>query len=218
MRTMKKSLSDRKLNAQLSALDTQKKGIVSARDLKRFELTHKLDDFEVSAQSKRLRAYRRSAYAEKKYHERAVASAKSVMGRYKMYESRYKVVAPHDGIVRHAYHRRRGRKVQKGDGMPSGMEFVSVARDKALMLKFYVPEHRFEHIRGKTQFMMRVPTSDKTYEMALVRMEEFPQELGFLKNDYELPNAREKVFVVHAKFLKQPDGLNAGVDVEVMFK
>lgn len=218
MRTMKKTLSDRKLNAKLSELDTRKKGIVAERDLKRFRLTHKLDDFEVDAQSKRLGAYRRSAQAERKYHERAVANAKGLMTRYSMYESRYKVKAPHDGIVRHGYHRRRRRKVQKGDGMPSGMVFMSIAKDKSLMLKFYVPEHRYERIRGKKHFKMRVPSSDKIYNVTLERLEEFPQELGFLKDDYELSNAREKVFVVHARFEQQPENLNAGVDVEVMLR
>lgn len=101
--------------------------------------------------------------------------------------------------------------------MPAGMAMASVARDATLHVKFFVPEHRFKRAKEHARFEVRAATAEKTYEVELLRVEQFPQELGFVKNDYELPNAREKVFVFHAAFVEPPEGLNAGVDLKVGF-
>lgn len=214
-RQMIKERDYKQLDATLSELDTQRGGSVAAVTLERYKIDHKLDDFEAKAQKRRLAAYRRSAHAQRAYETRKMESAGRLMKMYEYYEARAVVRAPHDGIVRHAYNPRRGRKIQQGDGMPAGMVVASVARDATLHVKFFVPEHRFKRAREHELFEVSPASSDKTYEVKLLRVEEFPQELGFVKDDYELPNAREKVFVFHATFLKPPEGLNAGVDLKV---
>ena len=63
--------------------------------------------------------------------------------------------------------------------------------------------------------MVLSPTSSKTYAVEVERVDEFPQELGFLRENDALPGAREKMYVVHARFGQKPEGLSAGLEVKV---
>lgn len=212
MRTEEERLG---LDAERAELDTRKEGLVSGRDLERFHIARSQADFEASAQTKQLSAYRRSVRAEGAYYDQRLKVANQDMTRYGMYEGRFTVKAPHDGVVRHAFYKRRQRKIQKGDGMPAGMHFVSVARDDALSLQFFIPEDRYDLTRTQKQFVVLSPTSSKTYAVEVERVDEFPQELGFLRENDALPGAREKMYVVHARFGQKPEGLSAGLEVKV---
>ncbi len=212
---MRTSEMQKEIEAKSAELDTRKEGVVSARDLERFKIAQKQAEFEAQAQNKTLDAYRRSVRAEASYHEKNVARANADMDRYKIYEERFKVKAPHDGVVRHAFMKRRRRKVQKGDGMPSGRHFLSVARDDELSIEFYIPESRYPLTRTQKEWVVRSPSSGETYPIVVTKVDEFPQELGFLKEDEGLPNAREKMYVLYAKFVEQPAELSAGLEVEV---
>ncbi len=46
-------------------------------------------------------------------------------------------------------------------------------------------------------------------------IETFPQEIGFLRSNNALPNAREKAYSVRARFLEAPRSMRAGVEVTV---
>lgn len=212
---METSEKQKVIEAERARLDTLKEGVVSARDLERFEIAMMQADFEAQAQGKTLSAYERSVRAESSYHDKNVDRASADMKRYKIYEERFKVKAPHDGVVRHAFLKRRRRKVQKGDGMPSGRHFMSVARDDALSVEFYIPESRYPLTRSQKEWVVRSPSSGETFPIEVVRVDEFPQELGFLKEDENLPNAREKMYVVYARFLEQTEELSAGLEIEV---
>lgn len=212
---METAEAQKKLEAERARLDTLKEGVVSDRDLRRFEIAKQQAEFEALAQNKTLAAYERSVRAESDYHVKNVDRANADMTRYKTYEERFKVKAPHDGVVRHAFMKRRRRKVQKGDGMPSGRHFMSVARDDELSVEFYIPESKYPLTQDQTEWIVRSPSSGETYPVEVTKVDEFPQELGFLKEDENLPSAREKMFVIHARFLEQPAELSAGLEVEV---
>ena len=52
---------------------------------------------------------------------------------------------------------------------------------------------------------------------AVVReMEDFPQEIGFLRKNDELPTAREKAYVVRADFVGTSQEMKAGLEVKVL--
>ena len=213
---MRTSIDTLDISATQAELEMQKEGMIAARDLERYRMDHTLAEFEAGAEIDRLKAYQRAMRAESDYHVRAVAAANQDMSRYKMYEDRFMVRAPHDGVVRHAFYQRRRRKVQKGDGMPGGMHFLSVARDDTLEVEFYVPEEKYLSVlKHHKNFVVLSPSSSRTYEVEATSIEGFPQELGFLKQDDALPTAREKMYVVHARFLNQPAELTAGGEVKV---
>lgn len=205
----------KKLDASRAELDTRKKGVISERDLAQFQLSHKLAAFDADASNQQVGAYRRASSAEAKYLGEEVGKAHNQMKRYERYEEMFRVRAPHDGVVRHAFNSRRGRKIQNGDGMPSGMHFVSLARDETLTVRFFVPEHRYQLLRSHDVFLIHSPSSDEKFEVTVDRVEEFPQELGFLKEDNDIPAAREKMYVVHASFKEQPEELSSGLEVKV---
>lgn len=203
------------LDAKRAEFDTRKGGVVSKRDLRLFELAHKLAEFDAKASIKQLHAYKKSVQAETTYHQENVKKAKNIMLQYKQYEELFVVRAPHEGVVRHVFNRRRGRKIQKGDGMPSGQHFISLAQDQLLAIRFFVPEARNDIVRKHKTFIVHSPTSDSKYTINIRKIEEFPQELGFLKEDNNLPAAREKMYVVHAEFLTQPKELGSGLEIKV---
>ncbi len=205
------------LDAERAELDTLKEGVVSARDLERLEIAHDLAEFEALAQDRQIQSFRRNVAAEREFQVQSVAQAQGDMDRYKIYEKRFVVLAPHDGIVRHSYHPRRRRKVQKGDGMPSGMHFASVARDPSLLVEIFIPEHRYAIARSQDIFMVKSPSSSKTFAVTVQKIHPFPQEIGFIKQNNELPNAREKVYVLEAEFEAEDyEELSAGLDVKVV--
>jgi hypothetical protein len=201
------------LDADRAELDTRRRGVISERDWELARIEHRLAIFDADATGQHIDAVKRSLRAEANYHERNVERAQSLDGRYKIYEKLFKVLSPHDGIVRHAFHRRRGRKVEKGDGMPAGMHFASVAEDDQVWVQFFVPEAQWTTLGDRKEFL--VETSGEPAIVDRVKMDEFPQELGFLKNNDNLPNGREKAYVVWAKFRENPEDLSAGVEIRV---
>ena len=205
-----------RLEAERAGLDTLKQGVVSERDLRRFEITRDLAEFEAASQGERIESYRRAVVAEAAFHDQNVTLSEADLERYHIYEGRYTVLAPHDGIVRHGFYSWRNRKVEKGDGMPAGMHFASVARDSALAVEIFVPEHRYALIRAQERFVIGSPSSSRTFEARVVKVHRFPQEMGFVKDNADLPNAREKVYVLEAELLSEDYGdLSAGLDVKV---
>lgn len=217
LRQMQTAQQQKALDAERAGLDTLKQGVVSARDLERFEIAHDLAKFESGAQGKQIDSYKRSIAADKAYQDQNVSYAQSDLERYKVYENRFVVRAPHDGVVRHGYYSWRRRKVQKGDGMPGGMHFASVARDKSLAVEIFIPEHRYGLLRDQKRFIVKSPSSSKRYEVEVTKVERFPQELGFVKQNDDLPDAREKIYVLQAEFVDASyDELSAGLDVKVV--
>ena len=215
--TMTSSQKQSALNAQRAKLDTMKEGVVSARDLERYDIAFQLADFEANAQSKQIKSYKRAVDADKAFQEQNVQLAMSDMERFKIYEKRFVVRAPHSGVVRHAYYARRRRKIQKGDGMPAGLHFASVARDQSLMLEIFIPEHRYALIRSKPSFLVKSPSSSQTYEVKVTKVFPFPQEIGYIKENNDLPDAREKIYVLQAEFVDSDySELSAGLDVKVV--
>jgi len=212
---MKAAVERNGLNARRAELDTKKEGIVSARTLEELKIAHMQAEFEAEAADRRLGAYRSAISAEKAFRDKDVQRQETNMSRFEVYRERFKVRAPHDGVVRHAFMKRKRRKVQKGDGMASGRHFASVAKDSNVQLKFFIPEHLYQKTKDKKTFVVHSPLSDKTYEVRVRELDPFPQELGFLKDDQNLPSAREKMYVVMAEFLEQPEGLSAGLEVKV---
>lgn len=212
---MRSSQAQLDLTAQRALLDTKKEGLIAERDLDRLKIEAKQAQFEYQAQDKRLGAYQRSQRANDAYMERRVKGGEANMERYNTYKDRFDVKAPHDGVARHSFFRRRGRKVQKGDGMPSGMEFMTVARDAKLELIFYIPEQRYPLTKVQREFIVQSPSSSQTYKVEVKRIEAIPQELGFLKGDDNLPTAREKMYVVHAELVEPAEELSAGLEVKV---
>jgi hypothetical protein len=205
----------KQIEANRAELDTRLRGVIAERDWELARIGHRQATFEAKASGRHREAFRRELRAEKAYHERNVERAHALQKRFDMYKKRFVVEAPHDGVFRHAFSSRHGRKVQKGDGMPSGLHFASVARDDSVAVQFFVPERHWATIRDAERFVVEAASSNREWPATVERIEEFPQELGFLKKDDKLPAAREKAYVVWAQFDEKPEGLSAGVEVRV---
>lgn len=102
--------------------------------------------------------------------------------------------------------------------MHCGDHFVSVAKDDRISVRFFVPEHRLHQIAVGDEVKVKSLSSEHTYSATVTLIEPFPQELGFVKQDPGLSNAREKIYVTYAEFAEQPDDLSAGVGVKVGLK
>ena len=66
-----------------------------------------------------------------------------------------------------------------------------------------------------TKVKVRLPDDERRVEATIVKVEAFPQEIGFLRGDDELPDAREKAFSVRAEIQDPPSFLSSGIEVRV---
>ncbi len=205
----------RAIFADRARINTLKAPAISKRQLRLYEIDHQIASFEIEAINLRITAYRREAAAVTAFHRQARSRARAEVARYHRYKERYVLRAPHAGVVRYAYNRRRRRKIRKGDGMKAGMAVLSIARDARIAVRFFVPEHRLSELHAGDPVDVLSLTGDTAHAARVERIERFPQEIGFLREDSRLPNAREKAFVVRAEFERTATDLTAGNEVRV---
>jgi multidrug efflux pump subunit AcrA (membrane-fusion protein) len=214
-RELRTQLKRQLLEAERLELETRKGSVVSQRQNKLAHMAHAQAVFEVKALRQRLSVLARKAASERAFREAELAHAVGDMGRLEKIKSRYSVKAPHDGVLRHARARRERRKVQKGDGMPAGYKFSALALDKRVQLEFYVPEIRAADIKVGMTLVAEHTASGETAVTTVTEIDSFPQEMGFLRDNKDMPGAREKAYVVRARFASTPRSMKAGIEVRV---
>jgi len=202
------------LEAHAAYLDTLKARTISRRQLLIYRIAYKAARFEVDAIGARLNAQRQTRLAEASYQRQHVGLQKTQLARYHRYKTRYELHAPHDGVVRHSYYRRRRRKIKKGDGMPAGMPVIYLGKDNRLAVRFFVPENRIREISVGKEVIVLGTRAGQDDRARVFKIERFPQEIGFLRLMPDLPNAREKAFVVIAG-LPSKSKFTAGGEVHV---
>lgn len=207
-------LRRKELEARRAGLELEKERALSRRQAELDRISKRIADFEVEAVKERLAAARRTADAERRFHQAAVKRARDNFGRYEFYERRTILRAPHDGVVRHAFNPRERRKVQKGDSLTPGMRVCLVAKDATLAVRFFVPEHRLAEVRPGSRVTAVTVGAAEELSAAVKSVDFFPQERGFLLENPALPDAREKAFAVVAT-LEDAGKATAGTEVRV---
>ena len=99
--------------------------------------------------------------------------------------------------------------------MPSGTPFVYIAQDEGLSVEFFVPEHRVAKLAVGGTVRVRLADDERRCDAKIVSVDPFPQEIGFLRGDDELPDAREKAFAVSAELIDPPSLMQSGLEVRV---
>jgi|GEM_PF-2040795 multidrug efflux pump subunit AcrA (membrane-fusion protein) len=205
---------ERVLDAASAELDTHRARAISRRQLELYKISHKQALFQATSLKRQIAAYRRKIAADNAYHKQNVEKAEDDHQRYFRQKEKYTLKAPHDGVVRHTYNRRRRRKIKSGDGMPSGLPVVLIAKDNKVRVRFFIPEHKRRALKiGDTVEVLA--RSGEAHKAAIQEIEAFPQEMGFLREDQDIPDARDKAFAVIADFKKLPTNLPAGSDIRV---
>lgn len=202
------------LEAERAELDTQKGTLVSERDLHLLELAHARAVAEEKSQESLFAATRSRGQSEIGFLRATADDWKSGILKYEMYEKRVKVLAPHAGVVRHAYMNHLRRKVQKADGMPSGSLFVHIAEDERLSVEVLVPEAQVADTHVGATLRVRLPDATERFVATVRLVGDYPQEVGFLRGDDELPDAHEKVYLVTAD-IDAPPSMKSGMEVRV---
>ncbi|MFO0758877.1 MAG: HlyD family efflux transporter periplasmic adaptor subunit [Byssovorax sp.] len=205
----------KKLAQESAELDLGRKGLVSERDLALFGLAAARAKVEADASSQQARAQVASADAELVFFDVRADDWNNSIERYNAYEKRTHIPAPHAGIVRYAYLNHARRKVQKPDDMPSGTPFVFIAEDDRLSVETYIPEHRLGALGPGKTISVRLPDDERRVPATVRQVLPFPQEIGFLRGDDELPDAREKAYPVIADIDPAPPFLSSGLEVRV---
>jgi hypothetical protein len=91
---------------------------------------------------------------------------------------------------------------------------VSVAKDDALAVRFFVPESQATLVEVGQRVRIQVPTSAEELDGVVDRVDFFPQELGYLLENESLPNAREKAIQVMASVVSTGP-LATGTEIRV---
>ncbi len=205
----------KEIEVRLAGIAVEKERALSKQQAAVNRVAQRLSTFEVDAAAQRLAARQRTREAERAFLERTVGQRRAERARYDFYERRFTLLAPHAGVVRHAFNPRERRKVKKGDGMQSGLKVLSVARDATLAVRFFVPEHELGKVAVGTRVLVASTTSAEELPATVSSIGFFPQELGYLLENEELPNGRERAFEVKAELEAPPKGLTAGTEVRV---
>jgi hypothetical protein len=85
-------------------------------------------------------------------------------------------------------------------------------------VRFFVPEHRVAMVRAGLELTVSSVASAEEFPAVARTIDFFPQEIGFLLENEELPNGREKAFQIKGELLKAPEGVSAGTEVRVKVK
>jgi hypothetical protein len=205
----------KRLHQESAELDTGKAGLVSERDLSLFRLNAARAKVEAEASARLAAAQAGSAAAELVFFDVRADDWNNSIERYNAYERRTHVIAPHAGLVRYAYLNHARRKVQKPDDMPSGTPFVYVAEDDRLSVEALIPEHRVSAFSVGQTINVRLPDDERRVPAVVRAILPFPQEIGFLRGDDELPDAREKAYPVIADIDPAPAFFSSGLEVRV---
>jgi len=205
----------RELEARQAGLDVQRERAISRRQADIYKIRQQIADFEVEASTARIDGARRAMAAEDAYQDLNVKWTRDDLGRYGYYEKAFQLLAPHPGVVRHAFNAQERRKIQKGDNASAGSRIVSLAKDATLAAKFFVPEHRIAELQVGAKVVVTTNVSAEELVATVTKVDFFPQELGFLMENANLPNGQEKAFSVTAELAAVPKGLSAGTEIRV---
>lgn len=196
-------------------LDLGREGLVSDRDLQLLKLGASRARAEEASAGTLAVAAAAQTSSDLAYLQARADDWKTGISRYKMFEGQTHVLAPHAGWVRYAYLNHVRRKVQKSDEMPSGIPFAYVAEDERLSVELFVPEQRIQTIAIGQKVRVRLPDAERRIDALVREIAPFPQEMGFLRGDDELPDAREKAYSVIADFDPTPPFFSSGIEVRV---
>lgn len=196
-------------------LDLGREGLVSDRDLQLLKLGASRARAEEANAGTLAVASAAQTSSDLAYLQARADDWKTGITRYQMFEGKTHVLAPRAGWVRYAYLNHVHRKVQKSDEMPSGIPFVYVAEDETLSVELFVPELRIRSISLGQKLRVRLPDEERRVDAVVREIAPFPQEIGFLRGDDDLPDAREKAYSVIADFDPTPPFFSSGVEVRV---
>jgi hypothetical protein len=209
------NLRRKRMDQDTARLNLQRAPALSRNQGEALAISVRLAEFDVDAAEQLLASARIAEDATVAYKTKARDAALELRARYDWYLARFTVRAAHDGIVRHAFNPRERRKLQKGDGVQAGMKVVSVAKDDTLAVRFFVPEVQASRLTQGQRVRVLAPSGGDEIDGAVARVDFFPQELGFLLENDQLPNAREKAVEVRATLTGAPGNLAAGTEVRV---
>lgn len=215
LRNLKAEQEKLRLAADRAQVDTLKGSAVSRRQLRRYQIDYQLAQFELKAIREQISIFEKMMVAEAQYHHEQKQRALAERERYERYQERYMLKAPHPGIVRHAYNPEQRRKIKKGDGIDSGRPVILIAKDDRLSVRFFVPEQNLHYLSMGNEVLVTSLSGDIAHHAVIRDIGQFPQEIGFLKEDDLLANAREKAFVVVADFKGQAHDFSSGNEVKV---
>jgi hypothetical protein len=205
----------RRLGATAAALELRAAASLAPRQAAALEVAHRLAALEDEAAGQRLEAARRAAATGERALAAGVREKQEARGRYDFYVERFAVRAPHDGIVRPAFNTQAQRELRKGDAVMSGARVVWIARDEALVARFFIPEHRAHLVREGAPVRVS-PLDDARAHPATIRtVAFFPRELAFLLERPATPDGLEKAIEVSAAFARPAPGLSSGTEVRV---
>jgi len=217
LRTLETARAKYDLDAEAARLDTLRKAVVSKREQKLAEINYALAKFESRAIRKRIKAHRVTIQAAEAWFAKRKSYADDLLRRYRKYEANREMRAPFDGVVRHGRHPWHRRKILKSDGLPPGHAILSFARDQRIAVQFFIPEATSGVVKVGDTISVTTPTGDANWTTTVKKIDFFPQELGFIRKNDELPNAREKVYVGFAELPAETAGLIAGNEVRVLY-
>ncbi|MFZ2959423.1 MAG: HlyD family efflux transporter periplasmic adaptor subunit [Candidatus Ozemobacteraceae bacterium] len=194
------ALAVRKILTETAKLDLIQGSNLSKIRKATLEFAAQQQAFEHKSQEHKLKAARENFSSVEEVCKNQLAIWTRYFEMYEHAKKRYTVVSPEDGYLFYPHIERKKRKVQKGDDLPSGTQFLSVVKTDRSQLVFFLPEKELHRIKPSDEVTIYVDGREVPAQVTEIGF--FPQRIGDVKDDYKLPDAWEKCFVVKADVLK----------------
>ena len=212
IRDLEAELDRRRITAQTSALDLVHGSSISKIRQATLEFSSQQQEFERKAQAHKLKAARENFASVEAICKNQIDVWTRYYEMYNHTKKRYTIVAPEDGYLFYPHIDKKKRKVQKGDDLNSGIHFLSVVKSDRSQLLFFLPEKELFRVKPGDEVLIFLDAQEIPASVTDVGF--FPQRIGDVKDDYKLPDAWEKCFLVKADVLK-PLSVGANSNVRV---
>ncbi|MBF0502071.1 MAG: hypothetical protein HQM09_18165 [Candidatus Riflebacteria bacterium] len=192
-----------RLKAREADLDLIRKDTLAKIKQKLLETDAKLLEFEADALQQRLDAAKANIQKQSDLFGKRIAQEEQYLKDFFAIRAQYSLKAPVGGTLFYPMMRRETKlghdvaKVKTGDNMNSGAHFLSVVTSLRSELVFPIPEGQLYRFSPGTRV---TATGENTRELhATIRtISYFPELIGETQDNFTLPDAWEKCFMVCA--------------------
>ena len=191
----KQKLYEKQLN-----YDLQKKGFISGQNYKLLEMDKRIALFDLRAINEQIAIERTYLKDMDEYYQKDIRMWKYYIDYMSNdYKTRFKIYAPATGYVSYTILPIFKKKAQQGQGIKGGWPYMKLSAGNDVDIEFNLPEEYYEHAKIGTPIEILHTSSKKKIHAIITSVNEFPQYLGEVEDDFNTPYAMEKAFVVRAR-------------------
>lgn len=195
---IRQKLESIKIKTQQAKLDLQKKSHLSQIRQKILDCDFAILSFETEALQHKLEAARQNLEIHRNLFKKREGIWANYFAIYDATKARFKINSPTEGYLFYPMLEKHNRKIRSGDNLNSGVHFLSLAKSEKSELLFYLPEKDLLKVKPDDRVFIII-SAEEEVPARVIEVGFFPQLVGDVMQNYRLPNAWDKCFIVKAE-------------------